>query len=225
MTSSSRKSIPQRNVYFLKTNRLFQYSNLFFILIFLLIGLYAKLGGGQRGHIVSTLFSDFFSDTFPFYGVFTSTSDILWCIAVSICWFTYGLLRSYKGRNHVEKFIFYSAILLTLFLADDLFRITLTLKFFLGIPKIIPYLAYGILVSVYGWKYRAFLSSTPYVLLLVVVGLLTISGVTDVANLPGKGTPALLEDGTKMLAVLNIAIYYWFVCQQALSSVLSPSQR
>ncbi|MEO0826208.1 MAG: hypothetical protein AAFY67_11180, partial [Cyanobacteria bacterium J06642_9] len=57
---------------------------------------------------------------------------------------------------------------------------------------------------------------------LIALVLLIISGISDVAKLPGKGTPALLEDGTKMLAILNVCIYYWGICEQTLFRVMYP---
>ncbi|MEO0534778.1 MAG: hypothetical protein AAF215_13045 [Cyanobacteria bacterium P01_A01_bin.123] len=212
----------RESILFLRTSLPFSLLNLFFLSTFMFLGIYAKLGGGKRGYIINTLFSDFFSDTFPFYGLFTGISDFFWCVAVGICWFTYLFLRSHKVRSIYKRFILSSAILLTIFLADDLFRLTLIFKVFLSVPKLISYLTYGISVVAYGWIYRKILLSTPYILLLIALVLLIISGISDVAKLPGKGTPALLEDGTKMLAILNVCIYYWGICEQTLFRVMYP---
>jgi hypothetical protein len=216
-----------KNIRFLKKSNPFKFLNLLVVSLFVLLGLYAKLGGGERGNAVSILFSDFFTETYPFYGVFTNASDMLWCIAASICWFTYSNLRTH-GMEKVDKnykdFFLWSAILLTLFLADDLFRLTLSLKVYLDIPKQISYLTYGISAMAYGWIYRKLLLATPYLLLLLAMGLLIISGATDIVGLPGKGTPALLEDGTKLLAVLNICIFFCTVCRKAFSQIFSSNR-
>lgn len=211
------------NIRFLTSNFVFRVSNLAIIIIFSLLGLYAKIGGGRRGNFVSTLFADFFSQRFPLYGVFNSTSDILWCLAAGICWFTFTNLPSSQVRQSYKRFLLASAILLTAFLIDDLFRLTLILKVYLGIPKLFSYLMYGLSIVLYGYRYRKLLLSRPYSLLVMAIGLLVISGLVDIIGLPGKGTPALLEDGTKLLALIDICIFYWAECQQAFKQLLAAT--
>ena len=221
MADSSNSFGIRKNIHFLKKNRLFRFSNLFVASLFLLVGLYAKIGGGKRGHTVSALFADFFSETYPLYGIFTSASDILWCVAASICWFTYSNLHRHSAGEVYKRFILWSAIILTLFLVDDLFRLTLILQVYLSVPKLISYVMYGASVVLYGWTYRKLFLVMPYSLLIAAAGLLVISGITDMLELPGQGTPAILEDGTKLMAVLNICIFFFTVCQRAFSEILS----
>lgn len=214
-----------QNVFFLRRNRLFRFSNLFFILVFAVIGIYAKIGGGTRGHTVSVLFADFFSERFPFYGVFTSASDVLWCVAAIVCWFTYVNLNAHITSQAYKRFLLSSSLLLSCFLIDDLFRLTLAFKVYLNIPKLFSYLIYGALAFLYGWVHRKYLAKTNYLLLVIGLVLLAISGTADIANLPGMGTPAILEDGTKLLAILNICIFFWTECHSAFAETLASSPK
>lgn len=212
------------NIRFIKNNRLFQVSNLVVILLFLLIGLYAKLGGGDRGHSVETLFADFFTDTYPLYGFFTNVSEVLWCVALTICCFTYAILPGQTRQYHfLKRFMLFSSSLLGLLLLDDIFRLTLILKVFIGIPKLASYLVYGFSLVAYAIAFRRFLASTPYLLLVFSALLLVISGLSDLLPIPGKGTPAMLEDGTKLLAVLNICIFFWTVCYGSIRRAFTGS--
>ncbi|ASC70494.1 hypothetical protein XM38_014330 [Halomicronema hongdechloris C2206] len=214
----------QRYVAFFRESKIFLLLNFFWVGIFLAIGLYAKTGGGDRGHSVGTLFADFFTDTYPLYGFFTNVSEVLWCIALTICSFTYAILASLSREAYLlKRFSFFSSLLLGLFVLDDIFRLTLILKVFIGIPKLVSYLIYGFLLVGYSISFRKFLLSTPYLLLLFSALLLVMSGISDLLPIPGKGTPAMLEDGTKLLAVLNICIFFWTVCLASIRRKLTSN--
>jgi hypothetical protein len=175
------------------------------------LSLYAKLN--NQGDGVERLFSDPFNSWFPYEGLLTGISEVLWCIPVAICAFTFGVLRQKAPRSRSAIFFFFSALLLGVFFLDDRFRMTLILSR-LGISKKLIYLCYGSGVLLYGIKFWRYIKTTPYLPLIAAFLLFAISRFEDIIDTRSLGVHAMLEDGTKLLALLNLAMYFWHVCYQ-----------
>lgn len=191
------------------------------------ISIYIKFAGlfdttqhHARVELLSRLFEERFLPSLPYIGLLANVSEILWCVAAVTCWLTYALLRRLDGAIRMEAYLLYSAILLSVFLVDDIFRLTLILALWAGIPKTVMFGLYGSAAATYGIYFRQELARTPYALLLGSTGLLIISALAEVAQLPGKGTPILLEDGAKLLGILNICLYFYKVCCRTLIQLL-----
>ena len=177
------------------------------------LSIYAKLN--NQGDGIERLFSDPFNFWFPYEGIFTGVSEVLWCIPVAICAFTFGVLRQKEPQSRSAIFLFFSALLLGVFFLDDRFRMTLILSR-LGISKKLIYLCYGSAVLLYGLKFWRYIKTTPYLPLVVAFVLFAISRFEDILDLSSQGVHAMLEDGTKLLALLNLAMYFWHICHQEL---------
>ena len=70
-------------------------------------------------------------------------------------------------------------------------------------------------IALYFWRT---IVTTPYRLLLLASGLLIISAAADFLPISGIGTPIMLEDGTKLLGLVNLTLYIWRSAQQALTN-------
>jgi hypothetical protein len=195
--------------------------NTFTVLILGGLSLYAKLE--NQGDGVERLFSDPFNFWFPYEGILTGVSEVLWCIPVAICAFTFGVLRQKEPRSRSAIFLFFSALLLGVFFLDDRFRMTLIISQF-GISKKLIYFCYGSAVFIYGLKFWRHIKTTPYLPLLAGFLLFAISRIEDILQFPSQGTHAMLEDGTKLLALLNLALYFWHVCHQELGRHLQQEE-
>ena len=196
----------------------------FNILTVLMLGglsVYAKLN--NQGDGLERLFSDPFDLWFPYEGILTGVSEVLWCIAVTICAFTFGVVRQQKSRSRSQIFLFFSALLLGVFFLDDRFRMTLILSS-LGISKKLIYLCYASGVFIYVVKFWRFIRTTAYLPLIAAVLLLAISRFEDLFSVQSQGLHAMLEDGTKLLGVLNLALYFWHVCDRELGRYLQQSE-
>ncbi|MEG4121750.1 hypothetical protein QUA43_30295 [Microcoleus sp. N9_B4] len=185
--------------------------NILTVLILGGLSVYAKLN--NQGDGVERLFSDPFNVWFPYEGILTGVSEVLWCIPVAICAFTFGVLRQKEPRSRSTIFLFFSALLLGVFFLDDRFRMTLIISR-LGISSKFIYLCYGTAVFLYGVKFWRYIKTTPYLPLVVAFLLFAISRFEDIFESQSLGVHAMLEDGTKLLALLNLALYFWHVCHQ-----------
>lgn len=174
------------------------------------LSIYAK--SQNKGEGIENLFSDPFSIRTFYFGWFTGISEILWGIAIAVCLFTTFLLP--KTDFRAKNFFLVSALLMTLLYFDDRFRLTLILVVFFGAyikVKAIVYSIYGSLLILYGWKFRRTIRKTPYFPLLVAGCLFAFSSVVDITPMTSRATHAMLEDGTKLIGLLNLTLYFWYV--------------
>ena len=175
------------------------------------LSIYAKIQ--NKGEGISNLFSDPFQIRTFYFGWFTGISEILWCVAIAICLFTACLLP--KLNHRAKSFFFASSLLMTLLYFDDRFRLTLIIVVFFGAytkVKAIVYSIYGSLLILYGWRFRKIISKTPYLPLLVSFFLFAFSSFIDITPMTSRGAHAMLEDGTKLIGLINLTLYFWYTC-------------
>ncbi len=167
--------------------------------------------------LLITLFSEPY--TLPYEGILTEISEIIWCFPIALCFFTASLVRHPKLR----QYLICISILLTLLMIDDAFRVTLILYVLLSVPKMVSYglyVGFGVAIATY---FHHIILKTPYPWLLLATGLMAISALADFVPIPGIGTPIMLEDGTKLLGLVNLTIYIWKLAQTSLKSLtLTP---
>ena len=175
------------------------------------LSIYAKIQ--NKGEGISNLFSDPFQVRTFYFGWFTGISEILWCVAIAICLFTTCLLPQVNHR--AKSFFLSSSLIMSLLYLDDRFRITLIMVVFFGAytkVKAIVYSIYGSLLILYGWKFRQRISKTAYLPLLFSFLLFAFSSVIDITPMASRGTHAMLEDGTKLIGLINLTLYFWHTC-------------
>lgn len=202
-----------RQIKKLKKDYAFWLPNLFAISTFGILGIFGIIYRGAGGRVIITLFQESFAQKRPYQGLLTGASEILWSLAAGILWFIFSYVKTQHppATQYVQKSILYLSLLITLFLLDDNFRITLMLSFYFKIPKILIYGFYATLLISYSLKFNRFILKTPYLFLALSTSLLVLSSLADVIHPQGQGLPIMLEDGTKFIGILNLLIYCWKV--------------
>ena len=187
-----------------------------------ILSIYAKVE--SKGRNIEQLFSDPFNRGIPYLGFLTGISEILWCAIITICLFTSVLPQL---RHSAKRFLTASALLLTVLFFDDRFRLTLMVSAYTHdlhiahkIVKFAIYALYGSLFMLYGIKFWRKIRLTPYLPLVVSFLLFAFSSVTDMTPMPSQGAHAMLEDGSKLLGLINLALYFWHVCQLEVQQAL-----
>ena len=183
------------------------------------LSIYAKIR--SKGSGIEYLFEDPFYFGIFYLGWFTSISEILWCTAIAICLFSAFLLPPSNRRFPV--FLVVSALIMLLLFFDDRFRLTLILCNFFGTCKLVKlsvYTVYGLLLISYAWLFRRTIRQTPYIPLLISFCLFGFSSAIDVTPIHSRGIHAMLEDGTKLVGLINLTIYFWWICQQEIKKNL-----
>ncbi|MDJ0631801.1 MAG: hypothetical protein QNJ34_01300 [Xenococcaceae cyanobacterium MO_188.B29] len=175
------------------------------------LSIYAKIE--NKGAGIENLFSDPFNRSTFYLGWFTGISEILWSTAIAVCLFTTFLLP--PANRKVKGFFLVSSLLMALLYFDDRFRLTLILVVFFGAytkVKAIVYSIYGSLLILYGWKFRQIIKKTLYLPLILSFLLFTLSSVVDITPMTSRGAHAMLEDGTKLIGLINLTLYFWYAC-------------
>ncbi|NET31972.1 MAG: hypothetical protein F6K19_08205 [Cyanothece sp. SIO1E1] len=187
------------------------------------LAFYAKVF--DQGEGIVLLFEDPFIQTRPYIGILTGVSEIFWCFSVAICTFSLILLKKIRPHGPLDRFLLCSVVGIAILLLDDVFRSTLMLNVFFGIPKPMVYLTYSVAALAYIFTFwHRIVQSTPYLLLLMAALLFMFSTAVDVLHLVGQGAPAMLEDGTKLLGLVNLILYFWHVCQREIFRALRAVQ-
>jgi len=179
--------------------------SLFLVLILIVL---TKISGLE----VSDLF---FHPSFyrqPNIALLTRTFQLLCCVPVIICAFSYSLLKTFNPGNAANKFLLGSAFLTGGFLLNEIYRIHIYFVF-MGISKLGISLFYAIVLFAYGWYFWRQIKSTPYGLLLVGICLLFFAIAVDAQHLKNKMLGSLLEGIPKLFSEINIVFYYWYICK------------
>lgn len=192
------------------------------LLAFLALTVYIRLW--SSGEVVERLFGAPFYEDHPYFGALTTLSNLLLCITVAICGFSVALLKHLHPKHRTDWFLLCSALVIGAILLDRVFRITIILYVFEDVRKLLMFLLYGSISLIYGLMFWRRILNTPYVLLLGTGALLVIGGIADMTPIPGEGTPAMLEDGSTLLAALNLMIYMWVVCKREFVSAFRRIQ-
>lgn len=184
------------------------------------LSIYAKIRNKGKG--IENLFSDPFNKSTFYFGWFTGISEILWCAAISICLFTTLLLP--QSNRQSKSFFLVSALLMSLLYFDDRFRLTLIIVVFFGAyikVKAIVYGIYGSLLVLYGWKFRQRISKTFYLPLIASFLLFAFSSAVDIIPFSSRGAQAMLEDGTKLIGLINLTLYFGYACYTEVKQYIS----
>ena len=193
--------------------------NVITIMILSLLSIYARLR--SKGAGIESLFSDPFSIGIYYLGWFTSISEVMWCASIAICIFSAILLPA--SNRQFKIFLFGSSLVMLLLFFDDRFRSTLILCAFFGtctIVKLSVYSLYGLVLIFYAWLFRYTIRQTPYIPLLISFFLFGFSSAIDITPISSRGIHAMLEDGTKLVGLINLTIYFWWICHQEIKKNL-----
>ena len=189
------------------------------IVILSLLSIYARLR--SKGASIESLFSDPFYTGIYYLGWFTSISEIMWCSAIAVCIFS-GILIPASNRQF-KIFLFGSSLVMLMLFFDDRFRSTLILCAFFGACKVVKlsvYSIYGLVLIFYAWFFRHTIRKTPYIPLLISFCLFGFSSAIDITPISSRGIHAMLEDGTKLVGLINLTIYFWWICHQEIKQNL-----
>lgn len=196
-------------------------NGLFLLLMVILIG-YAKL----EGLSAKELFLHPLAYPHIATASLTRLFQLLCAVPPIVCFFTYGLLSHQRSSSSEKQFILCSALITGGFLLNEIYRIHIYVAE-TGIGKLAVVLLYAIILALYISRFRKHLRLTPYPLLLLGLGILGIGIAIDSLHIPNQALTDFLEGVPKVLSQVNVALYFWWVCQQTVqtSAVYHPVER
>lgn len=203
----------------LRVDRSVLWTNGLLLLLLTLLVVYIKIWGNPV-QIIFLFRAPAPSPGLPYNGLLTTVSNLLLCVAMAICAFSFTVFRTLHPRRRADSFFLYSALLLGMILLDRVFRITIILVLVMGISKIFMYLLYGIAALCYGAFFWRRILKTPYILLAGAGLALVLSSLVDLAHFDGFGTPAMLEGSFSLVGVMNLMLYFWLTSRHEIQRSL-----
>lgn len=183
-------------------------NSLSLFLVIVLIFYSQRFGPSVSSLFLHPPFSPYFN-----VAILTHTFQILCSIPPIICGFSFALLKKIKAYSIQNNFIFWSSLITTGFLFNEIYRIHVILGI-AGIPKLVTISIYAIFLLAYSFTFKRRIQETPYILLLIGMGLLIFGITIDSLKLPGETLPSLLEGIPKLFSEINVSLYFWYVCYQ-----------
>lgn len=154
-----------------------------------------------------------------YVGLISNCGALLWCAAATCCFLGFAVVRHAvdDGRDaeriESSRFLLASGAITTLLLLDDLFQLHEEVyRVYLHVPERVVVLVYGSIVAAYFWRFRAMIRRSQYGWLILALGLLGFSAISDQLSHLLKHMRYLVEDGTKFLGIAA-----WFAYQSRTS--------
>ena len=162
---------------------------------------------------------------------------MIFAITASVCFFTAHLVKCINPQfRKWHIFLKFSGYFIVLLLTDDLWQVhesfsvllfdsTATNRTLQNIGETIIFGFYGLLFSVYLFRFRKLFFQTELVPLLCALLFFGLSTIVDIflENISGH---FILEEGLKLLGIVSLAIYYFEVCfQQVKRFSLNSSEK
>lgn len=162
----------------------------------------------------------------PFYlGFFSHFGILFWCGTAILCFYTRIILRNTSTDAEQLKFLFYSGLLTSLLLFDDLFLLHEDVfPEFLNLNKGTVYLVYVNIIILYMLLFRREILDSEFIILIVASMLIAISQFVDMLPMPIP-EDSFLEDAVKLFGIVTWFIYYARYCFQRTESVFAEGEK
>ena len=139
----------------------------------------------------------------PFVGLISNMGILLWCAAGTLALFGAAALWKSKFKNNVMVFLFWSALLTSFLMLDDLLLLhEEVLPGYFGIPEHLVFALYVALAALYLWRFRRQILSTDYALMIIALGFFAGSVFIDVLPTPPTDISFAIEDTLKFFGII-----------------------
>ena len=161
-----------------------------------------------------------------FDGFLSSIGVLFWSWTAAISFFCYALLRKSVDSSELAKFALTGGIFTSILLLDDMFMFHDDIFLRIGVNEKIVFLFYAVFLLVYLVKFRQFILTRDYTLLLAAIFFFTFSIIVDTFpySLLGKWHH-LFEDGTKFLGIVSWFGYYSSLYYQEISLIIGKKEK
>ena len=134
----------------------------------------------------------------PFYlGYYSNLGVLVWAAAATTALLGHYLLRR-VGHVEPARLLLVASMITVAIMLDDLFLLHDAVYREVGIPQYAPFIAYGLAIAAFSWRFRHQLGA-GLLLIVAAVSCLGLSAVLD--TLFHLQPPYLIEDGTKALGL------------------------
>lgn len=145
----------------------------------------------------------------PFYvGLLSNIGILLWSASAAICLFCSAVLRKDINNRELPLFLFFSGIITSIFLLDDLFFLHESIyPAYFNVSDKTIYLAYAIMVFLYLIRFRVTIIGTEFLLLLFAFAFFGLSVVLGINLIDLPASHYLFKDGAKLFGIVTWSTY------------------
>ena len=156
-----------------------------------------------------------------FDGFLSSIGVLFWSGTAVISIFCYALFRRNVDSSEITKFALAGGLFTSILLLDDLFMFHDGIFPRFGLNEKILFLFYAVFILLYLVKFRQFILTRDYTLLLAAIFFFAFSIIVDTFpySLLGKWHH-LFEDGTKFLGIVSWFGYYTSLYYKEISLII-----
>ena len=153
----------------------------------------------------------------PFYaGVLSNLAIVLWSAGAAICFFSSGILSEDSPGRRFRRFLFFSGLLTSLWLFDDLFQFHRILYIkYLHVSATLIFAVYGLLALWYLVHFRKEIGEAEYLLLGLALAFFAAAVVFDTISVLPRGRTAF-SDFLKFFGIVSWVAYFTRTGRQAL---------
>ncbi len=160
----------------------------------------------------------------PIYaGILQKIRLILWMAGMSVCFFSFLIIKVYSSSNINAKYIFYSGILTLILFIDDYFQLHSIFRLIFHIQNTVVYLLYAFYVLYIFYRFKETILESEYKILILAFILLGIAVVLDLlsdAKIITSGMEEELEASFKIFGVVTWTIYFIRYCFNNLKAIV-----
>ena len=161
----------------------------------------------------------------PLHGFLSNIGVLFWSWTAAISLFCYALLRKIGDKSEFAKFVLTGGLLTFMLLLDDFFMFHDWIFPKLGLKEKIVFLFYAAFVLFYLVKFKQFILTRDYTLLLTAFFFFACSIIVDTFPYSMLGMwHHLFEDGTKFLGIVSWFAYHVSLYYQEISSIISKKE-
>ena len=158
----------------------------------------------------------------PFHGILSNIGVLFWSWTAAISLFCYVLLRKSGDKSELTKFVLTGGLLTSMLLLDDFFMFHDWIFPRFGVNEKIVFLFYAVFILVYLIKFKQFILTRDYSLLLTAIFFFALSIIVDTFPYSLLGMwHHLFEDSTKFLGIVSWFGYHVSLYYQEISSIIS----
>jgi hypothetical protein len=153
-------------------------------------------------------------------GFLSQAGILIWAAVSSICMFSSYSLPRFTRYRQVKNFLLASGLLTFMLGIDDAFLLHEKSSAYFGFSEKIIYIFYIFCICLYIYKFHNVIVTTEYDLLMIAFFCFAISIILDTFE-PSGINPYLFEDGTKLIGIISLLVYYFRVGITRLHQIFS----
>lgn len=156
----------------------------------------------------------------PYFGLLSNMGAIFWSFAVSVCFFTFLILKQKGDTKNNQSFVLLGGIISLVLLFDDFFMFhEVIFSWLFNLNELYLFSFYGVIVLFYLIKFQKIILNNNYIILAVSLLLFGTSIIVDVLPESSSTHHHFFEDVPKFTGIVSWFCFHLLVCKKLLLEI------